>query len=188
MQRVDRGCASPAVAVALVALANCTSVPRDDRVTTKYDSETGKLVEISVDTRKDGKPNIVSYVTGKKIVGVEIDRDEDGKIDRWEQYGDDQRILRVGFSGANNGKPDAWAFRSPDGALARMEISTKSDGRFNRTQFYERGALIKAEEDTDADGEVDKWETYRDGALATAAFDTNGSGRPTVSIDYGRRN
>jgi hypothetical protein len=174
--------------VAFVALANCTSVPRDERVTTKYDSETGTLVEISVDAGKDGKPNIFSYMNGKKIVRVEIDSDEDGRIDRWEQYGDDQRILRVGLSGANNGKPDAWAFRSTDGALSKLEISTKRDGRFNRTQFYERGALIKAEEDTDGDGKVDKWETYRDGALATAAFDTNRSGRPTVNIDYGRGN
>ena len=29
---------------------------------------------------------------GARIVRVEIDKDEDGKIDRWEYYGPDQKI------------------------------------------------------------------------------------------------
>jgi hypothetical protein len=173
------------LSVALVVI-NCNAPPREERVKAVYDKETGKLHQLTVDARKDGKPNILSDMDGKKIIRIEVDHDEDGKVDRWEYYGDDQKIFKVGLSRANDGKTDTWAFRSPGGVLTKLEVSTRRDGRFNRTQFYENGALIRIEEDTDGDDKVDKWETYRDGALANVAFDPAGSGHPTVSIDYPR--
>ena len=75
-------------------------------------------------------------------------------------------------------------FRAPDGSVARVEVSTRRDGKVNRTEFYEKGALARAEEDTDADGRVDKWEQYESGALVSVSFDTTKSGKPTTTIDY----
>ena len=90
----------------------------------------------------------------------------------------------MGFSRANDGKPDAWAYQAPDGSVGRVEISTHRDGKIDRTEFYQESVLVRAEADGDGDGKVDKWETYENGALATVSFDTTHSGQPTTTIDY----
>jgi hypothetical protein len=96
----------------------------------------------------------------------------------------EQKLEKVGFSRANDGVADAWAYRAPDGSIERVEVSTRRDGKPNRQEFYEAGILSRAEEDTNQDGRVDKWETYRDGALTIVAFDTAGTGTPNHVIDY----
>src|SRR5262245_28915995 len=126
----------------------------DGRVQASYDKTSGRLNQVTVDAAKDGKPNIFSYMNGTKFIRIEIDKDEDGKIDRWEYYGDDQKISKVGISRANDGKPDAWMFQGPDGTVGRIEISTRRDGVVNRREFYEKDVMTRAEEDTDNDGRV----------------------------------
>jgi hypothetical protein len=168
---------------ALLASASCGGPP-PAHVAAAYDEQTGKLRQLTLNGQKDGKPNIFSYMDGTKFVRIEIDQDEDGRIDRWEYYGPDQKLEKVGFSRARDGKVDAWAFSNPDGSVARIEVSTQRDGRANRTEFYERGALSRVEEDTNGNGRADKWETYVGGVLASAAFDTKNTGIPNVTIDY----
>lgn len=171
-------------AIALIASASC-GAPADDRqVQATYDKNTGKLQQVSVDAARDGNPNITSYMDGNKFLRIEIDRDEDGKVDRWEYYGADQKLEKVGFSRSNDGKPDAWAFEDSTGAIGKMQVSTKRDGKPNRTEFYQKNELVRAEEDTDGDGRTDKWETYADGLLVTVSFDLTKSGKPTRTIDY----
>jgi len=169
---------------ALLASSACSLPASEDRVEAKYDATTGKLSQLTVDGHKDGKPNITSYMDGTKFVRIEVDSNEDGRIDRWEYYGADQKVERVGFSRANDGKPDVWASRATDGSLSRLEVSTKHDGAVNRVEFYEAGRLARAEEDTDADGRPDKWEKYDSGELVSVSFDTLKSGKPTTTIDY----
>jgi antitoxin component YwqK of YwqJK toxin-antitoxin module len=168
---------------AAVAASGCSSKPKNE-LEAKYDKQTGKLSQLSVDAKKDGKPNIYSYMNGSQFLRIEIDQDEDGKIDRWEYYRPDQKIEKIGLSKANDGVVDSWAYEGPDGLVSKVEISTRRDGKANRTEFYDKGTLARAEEDSDDDGQTDKWETYADGALATVGFDTTHSGKPTRTIDY----
>ena len=164
--------------------AACNAAPPKEPVTVAYDRESGLLSQLIVNSAKDGKPNVFSYMNGSKIIRIEIDGNEDGKIDRWEYYGADQKLVSVGLSRADDGTPDSWAYRAGDGSVERLEISTKRDGPPNRTEFYEKGTLARAEEDTNGDGRIDKWEEYEAGELVSASFDTTGSGKPTTSIDY----
>ena len=176
-----------AISVGTVAISTspaCAKSPKEELVEANYDPSTGKLRQLTVNAKSDGKPNVTSYMDGTKFVRIEIDTNEDGKIDRWEYYGTDQKLVRVGLSRANDGTVDSWAFYGPDGSLQRVEVSTKRDGKPNRTEFYEKGTLARAEEDADADGRVDKWEEYESGALVTVSFDTEKSGKPTTTIDY----
>jgi hypothetical protein len=161
--------------------------PETGRVTAAYDKASGKLSQLTVDAAKDGKPNIYSYMNGTKFVRIEIDKDEDGKIDRWEYYGPDQKLEKVGLSRSNDGKPDAWAYQGPDAQISKVEVSTHHDGKVNRVEFYEKGVLARAEEDGDGDGRPDKWETYENSVLATASFDTKHTGSPDTTIDYRRK-
>ena len=176
-------CIVPAGALA-IGIAACHSPAPNDRVQAKFDPVSGKLTELVVDAKKDGKPDVYSYMDGQKFVRIEIDQDEDGKIDRWEYYGDDQKLLKVGLSSSNSGKPDTWVYQGPDGSMAKRERSLKGDARVDRTEFYNKSVLERVEEDTDGDGQVDKWETYVDGRLATVGFDLKHSGRPTTTVDY----
>jgi hypothetical protein len=173
-----------AAAISGSTSAGCGSEPQEERVHATYDKTTGKLSQLTVDVVKDGKPNVTSYMDGAKFLRIEIDKNEDGKVDRWEYYGADQKLEKVGFSRSDDGRPDAWAFQDAGGSIARVEVSTRKDGRPDRTEFYEKGALSRVEQDTDADGRVDKWEQYESGALVTVSFDTSKSGKPTKTIDY----
>src|SRR5262249_52359557 len=122
---------------------------------------------------------------GARVVRIEIDKDEDGKIDRWEYYGPDQKIEKIGFSRSNDGKEDAWSYNNPDGTIARIEVSTRRDGKVTRTEHYKKDVLVSAEEDTDEDGQIDKWETYDGERLASVAFDTQHRGKPDRRLIYG---
>jgi len=171
-------------AAVLLASVACGRTPGDQPVLAKYDQATGKLSQLTVNAAKDGKPNITSYMDGTKFIRIEIDTDEDGKIDRWEYYGPSQRVDRVGISRSNDGKQDAWIIPGSDGSVARIEVSTNRDGKANRFEFYTRDELTRVEEDTDADGRVDKWEEYESGELIKVSFDHTKSGNPTTTIDY----
>ena len=169
-----------------VLVARCGSPPDNKQVQADYDKRTGRLRQLTYDSNKNGKPDSFSYMDGTKVLRVEVDKDEDGKIDRWEYYGADQKLEKVGLSRLNTGKVDEWAYQGADGTVARIEMSTKHDGKVGRTELYEKGALVRAEEDTDGNGIPDKWETYSDGVLTSVAFDTEGTGRPTRRLVYGK--
>ena len=178
-----------AAIAAWLALAGCRGNsgqgPEASGVKATYSKTTGKLELITYDTNKDGKVDAWSHMDGTRLVSMEVDRDFDGVVDRWEYYNAGGALERVGFSRANDGKVDAWAYQGADGQVARIEVSTRRDGRVNRTEFYEGGALARSEEDSDGDGRPDKWETYRDGALAIAELDTDRDGRPDRRLTYG---
>ena len=74
---------------------------------------------------------------GAHVVRIEIDTDEDGKIDRWEYYGTRSAARKIGFSRAEDGKEDAWSFSGPDGAVDRIDVSTRRDGKITRIEHYQ---------------------------------------------------
>src|SRR4051812_41094843 len=81
---------------------------------------------------------------GARVVRIEIDKDGDGAIDRWEYYGPNQEVLRVGASKRHNGRED-------------------------RVEYFQRGTTVPADEDTDGDGKTGTDRT----AARFAEFDRN---------------
>ena len=53
-------------------------------VAATYDQKTGKLSQLTINENRDGKPNIFSHMEGSRFVRIDVDRDEDGVIDRWD--------------------------------------------------------------------------------------------------------
>ncbi len=176
---------SPVALLVFCALGCGAPSEAQTNVQAVYDDETGRLRQLSHDSNKNGKPDSIAFMEGTRVLRVEIDKNEDGKAERWEYYRADQKLEKVGLSRANDGKVDEWAYQGADGTLVKLEISTKRDGKVQRTEIYEKGALVRASEDTDDNGIVDKWETYSGAKLATVEFDTDGSGRPTRRLVYG---
>lgn len=172
------------LACAAFAAVACSSAG-GDTTRLEYDPDSGRLQRIEYDASGNGRNDAVSVMEGTRIRWIELDLDEDGKIDRWDFYGPGNRLERVGLSRQNDGTLDANAFYAADGTLRRIEISTRRDGHFDRSEFYESGALARSEEDTDGDGRPDTWTTYRREPAAA-------SGEPSyvitsVAFDYVRR-
>jgi hypothetical protein len=157
---------------------------REPKLEPVYDPLTGKLQLLKYDSKGRGRFDTFRYMDGARVTRIEIDSDGDGKIDRWEHYGPDQKLEKVGFSLRNDGKEDAWAWVGPDGATTRVESSPRRDGKVSRTEYYDHGVLVRAEEDSDGEGRIDRWETYDGPRLATVAFDTMHRGTPDRRIVY----
>ena len=160
----------------------------------EYDHETGRVRRLTFDFNRNGHNDAVSIMDGTHIDHIELDFDEDGKVDRWDFYKGGPSLQYVGLSRLKDGVMDSRAFYGPAGELLRIEVSTARDGRFNRVEFYEAGALVRSEEDTNGDGRPDKWETYRPNTdttpneppyvVASVAFDDSGSGTPQRRLVY----
>lgn len=176
-----------AIALALVlATAGCGRAQHVEKtgIEPVYHQETGALTMLKHDADMNGTVDSVSYMQGPRIVRIEVDRDQDGQIDRWEHYGPAQTLERVGFSRARDGHEDAWSYADASGRIVRIEIDTRRDGRVSRTEHYEAGALARAEQDTDGDGRTDRWEAYVGGRLTRVSFDTAQAGVPTHTLTY----
>jgi hypothetical protein len=175
------------IAVFALVMVSCDQGPATtNRLEPTYNEKTGKLEVLKYDSDGDGKFDTVSYMDGTRIVRIEIDRDEDGKIDRWEYYGPGQKLEKVGFSRSNDGVEDAWSIIDENGSVARIEIATKRDGKPNRFEYYTSNVLTRVEEDTDGDGRIDKWETYEGERLVSVAFDVRHRGTPDRRLVYGK--
>jgi hypothetical protein len=154
------------------------------RVEPVYDAASGRLQLLKYDANGDGTIDTWSYMDGARVVRIELDPDQNNVIDRWEYYGPDQTIEKVGTSRAGDNTPDSWAFFDGSGAMTKLEISTHRNGTVDRVEFYEGGARVRAEEDTNADGRIDKWESYEGSRLASVAFDTRQRGTPDRRVIY----
>ena len=174
---------------------SCAGSSGGDTPKAEYDKATGRLARLEFDANKDGKNDGVSYMEGARIIRIELDLDENGKVDRWDFYNPDRTLQKVGLSRLNDGVMDAQTFYNPDGTIQRMELSTRRDGRFDKTEFYERNVLVRSEEDVNRDSRADKWETYQrleaSGpgepayGITSSSFDDTGSGRPERRFVYG---
>lgn len=134
------------------------------RVQPEYDRATGRLTRIAYDANGNGVHDTWASMDGARLVTLEADENENGRIDRWEYY------------------PASAA--SPRTPPERIERSTRDDGRVNRKEFFEGAEMVRVEEDTDGNGLVDKWETYAAGALSMLTLDENGDGKPDRRLLY----
>jgi antitoxin component YwqK of YwqJK toxin-antitoxin module len=175
-------------AAAVLCAACAGPGPAGARDTTRptYDKATGKLKELTYDANQNGKIDTWTEMDGARPIRSRIDRDEDGRIDRWEYYDANGALAKVGYSRRQGDRPDAWAFSGADGQIARVDSSSTADEhRIDRREFYEHGVMARSESDTNGDGRTDQWETYEAGAVKTVAMDENGDGRPDRRLTYG---
>lgn len=173
------------IVLACLVSAGCQRRSETRRIEPVYDPKTGKLQLLKYDSNGNGAIDTWSYMDGARAVRIDIDADEDGKIERWEYYGPSQKLEKVGFSRAKDGTEDAWSYPASTGAIERIEMSTRRDGRVSRVEHFKADRLVAAEEDSDQDGRIDKWETYDGDRLASVAFDTRHRGTADRRLIYG---
>jgi hypothetical protein len=163
-----RKCLSFFAAICLMA-AGCADPPGgDNRVHPTYDEKTGRLTRLAYDSDGDGSTDTWGVMDGARVVRVEADENQDGKVDRWEHHL----------------SPSDGQGLSPLETIERVERSTRHDGQVSRWEHFEKGVLVRVEEDTNGDHKVDKWETYAGGSLISMALDTEGLGKPDRRLTY----
>jgi hypothetical protein len=102
------------------------------------------------DYNHDGRPDHFYTYRNGKIAKAEVDRNFDGKIDKWEYFD-------------SEGRPE------------RMELDENFDGRPDLWYFYEKGTLVRSEQDTDFNGTPDWFGYYENGILVRQDCRPNGS-------------
>jgi hypothetical protein len=186
-----RGWTAAALLVALLGASCSRSGTAWRDVEPLYDPATGRLIQLAYDSNRNGIMDTWTEMDGATAVRSFADRNEDGRIDRWEYYDAHARLVKVGFSRQDDGQLDAWAYPGPEGSLDRVELSSSADdARIDRWEFYERvegrpdPMLTRVEEDTNHDGRPDRWETYHADTLKTVAWDLTADGIPDRRLTY----
>jgi hypothetical protein len=183
-----------AIPTAVIAIA-CADAEKERLIKTTvptYDKATGRLTQLTYDADRNGHVDTWTSMDGTKALSSRIDRNEDGKIDRWEYYNETGALVKVGFSRKDDGNVDAWAFSGSSGQVERIEFSsTGSESAIDRREYYQpsqsataQPTLVRADLDADNDGRIDRWETYQDGALHTIAYDQDADGVPDRRLTY----
>jgi hypothetical protein len=139
-----------------------------------YDYYTGKLQQLKADLDGDGKNDATAFMDGTRLQKIEIDRNGDGNVDRWEYYNPGASAAPTGIGN----QFDRWAI------IARAEESGLAGGAITRREFYTNGTIERVEEDANGDGKVDKWEFYRDGVMDHVDLDLAGKGVATRRLVY----
>lgn len=176
----------------LAVAGACGQPPESSTSKGTYDPQTGQLIQITHDRNKNGRIDTWTRMAGARPISSELDTNEDGVVDRWEEYDAQGRLARAGWTRQPSPDPakpvaDTWLYPSPDGKTSRIEyLDTDNNGAqvVTRREFYEGERLARVEEDKDGDDVTDQWETWEGGALKYAEFDEGNDGKPDRRFTY----
>ncbi len=207
---------SRAVAVALLApwfalgAAACGQPQGSGTSLATYDKETGRLIQITYDRDQNGRIDTWTKMAGARPVSSELDTNEDGVIDRWEEYDEKGLLARAGWvrarpvpaastpggptnpaastpGGPTSAIPDTWLYPLADGRTHRidfLDVDNAGASIITRREFYESEKLVRVEEDKDGDDVLDQWETWENGVMRTVEFDDGNDGKPDRRFTY----
>jgi hypothetical protein len=153
---------------------------------TAYDMQSHAVVRKVLDRNHDGvSDRIVTYegLGGARV--EETDTNFDGSVDRWETFGALGQRLKSATA-RRRGRPDRVATYDRDGLLARVEIDSDLDSRFDLIRIYEAGKLVRAEIDSDGNGRTDRIQDFRQGYLSGEDFDTNEDGAADLRMTFSK--
>lgn len=78
----------------MLLAASCSNAP----VRPLYDPDTRLAVRFDTDTDLNGRAEARTYFVNGFAARLEVDVDEDGRVDRWEYYGPNRQLQRLGTS------------------------------------------------------------------------------------------
>jgi hypothetical protein len=164
--------------IALTVVQGCSR----DRIVPVYD-QSGTIRRLEYDTNGDDRIDMRAYLQDGRTTRLEADGNGDGIVDRWEYYGSDGQLDRIGTSSIGDGREDTWVARH--GNDMRVDISTRRDGTADRHEYHQNGVLVRVEQDTNGDGRIDEWQIFSGGRLSELRLDTSlRSGQPDTRLVY----
>lgn len=167
----------------MLTVPGCAREP-EPQVYGVYAHDSRVLLRLDYDYDGDGRIDVRTYMRDGKPARLEGDRDGDDVIDRWEYYGTNGELLRIGASSRGDGREDTWV--STHGDVRTLDMSTRRDNTVDRRETYRGDTLERVETDTNHDGLMDRWEEFQNGALVRVLLDDERRlGKPTRRIVYG---
>jgi len=144
----------------------------------------GHLDRVAYDGNGDHRAKIVTFFApGGAPLRAQIDSDNDGIVDRWEFYGPDGRVSKVGTARRIPGKPDLWSYPDGFGGVARREYDDDGDGKPERAEVLLGDVVVAEEFDTKGNGHWDRRIVRaRDGSIARVDLDPKGDGSWEKSV------
>jgi hypothetical protein len=138
----------------------------------------GVLERLAYDADGDSRADVVTfYAGGGRPLRAEVDSDLDGKVDRWEVYGEGGKTSRLGSARRGGHAPDLWSFADGAGGVSRREYDDDGDGRFERAEDLAGARTVAEELDGDGDGRRDRRIVFgEDGSVAWVEADADGDG------------
>jgi hypothetical protein len=153
------------------------------------DPKTGVLLYKEEDRNYDGRMDTWTRYEGGRPVRIDRDNDGDGKVDEWQSYGPDGRMVAREVDRDGDGKKDAF-YEFAGGSLV-SERHLDASGRVERAVFYQDRHLVRAEEDLDHDGTIDTWTFFRlvgdKEVVSRVEKDTAKHGKPDVVETYAQQ-
>ena len=132
----------------------------------------------SVDRDADGRIDRWIYRQGDQLVAEAVDDDGDGRPERKVRFVPGTREPATEEEDSNgNGRPDTFT-EYEGGVVTRRRADTDGDGEIDAWSFYRDGALLRHEHDTNSDGFRDRMSFYEGGRLVREEEDRDGNGRP----------
>lgn len=182
------------VSLSLFLLSSCASTHKGksgtiDAAVSELRGDDGSLRR-DIDLNEDGQAEITNYYRARRdapdmLLRKELDLNQDGKVDVISHLDDHGNLAREDIDSDYDGRFD-WTDHYQNGARVMSEYDTDYDGRPNVLKYYVRGEdgvpyIERKERDEDGDGKIDVWERFnRDGEVTRTGRDTNGDGRIDV--------
>jgi hypothetical protein len=186
-----------AVFVAACVFAACQPDPQkdpflrgNDQVQGHYSKKDGHLELLTYDSNKNGKTDTWSFMDGSRVIGVVIDKDEDGVPDRWEYYDATGKLEKVATARLTPGVPDAWAYPDGSGKVARIEMTGACAAPTPTASPTPAGPGASGTAPVSSPrvgpptptpppppGRITRWESYENEHLARAEEDTDCEGK-----------
>ncbi len=138
--------------------------------------ENGKIIGLEIDSNTDGVMDRFQYYSHEKVIRVESDSNHDKKIDQWNYFEDEKRIRHERASTETDRLNQIIDFDQQERPL-KIRKDTTGDGLFDSISYFKEGRLSSSTKDTDGDGKINVLQTYRDDKPVERHIDDNGDGR-----------
>ena len=95
----------------------------------------GRIERLLHDPDGDGRAEtVVLYDGSGKPRRAEIDTNNDGAVDRWEELRPDGSVASIAYSVRVPGQPDLWEYAGPSSRVIRREMDEDGDGKPDRVE------------------------------------------------------
>jgi antitoxin component YwqK of YwqJK toxin-antitoxin module len=146
---------------------------RDD-LTFTFNAE-GLLVKAEVDTRHDGKINLIRTFDKEVPLKDHLDSDNDGRLDTTVDY-ENGRMVRQTRDKNQDGQPDIMFWFDRQELRRKVESDSDFNGSIDTRYFYEDGDLRQMDRDEDGNGIPEMRIYYRDKEKKKLLNDKNQDG------------
>lgn len=147
---------------------------RDD-LTFTFNAE-GLLAKAEVDTRHDGKINLIRTFDGEVPLNDRLDSNNDGHLDTTVDY-EKGRMVRQTRDKNEDGQPDLLFWFDRQEQRRKVESDSDFNGSIDTRYFYEDGDLRQMDRDGDGNGVPELRIYYRDKEKIKLLNDKDQDGR-----------